>query len=46
MAAKPKGGLGKGLGSLFEESGAGNSAADTSDYPFVTRSDQPVELFC
>ena len=33
MAAKPKGGLGKGLGSLFEESGAGNSAAEPVSLP-------------
>ena len=33
MAAKPKGGLGKGLGSLFEESGAGNSAAELVSLP-------------
>ena len=32
MAAK-KGGLGKGLGSLFEESGAGNSAAEPVSLP-------------
>lgn len=33
MAAKPKGGLGKGLGSLFEESGAGNSVAEPVSLP-------------
>ncbi len=33
MAAKPKGGLGKGLGSLFEESGAGNAAAEPVSLP-------------
>ena len=33
MAAKPKGGLGKGLGSLFEESGAGNSATEPVSLP-------------
>ena len=33
MAARPKGGLGKGLGSLFEESGAGNSAAEPVSLP-------------
>ncbi len=33
MAAKPKGGLGKGLGSLFEESGAGSAAAEPVSLP-------------